>query len=174
MNSIARSKALALALVLFAGLAFAGADDLPELAAEGVFRALVDRGEAKPDFDWKALKPLDEWADVKVGARLAADRERTGPLKDAFARSGGCSAAKAVAVLFAVRGADRYAKFPKSDVAGLIDQLLCAPPRPWNAWEDPAVNSENRLPARNFTAPAAKWMKSLNGIWKYRWCGSPD
>ena len=41
-------------------------------------------------------------------------------------------------------------------------------------WEDPAVNSINRLPARNFVPPAAEWTKSLNGIWKYRWCGAPE
>ena len=39
-------------------------------------------------------------------------------------------------------------------------------------WEDPAVNSINRLPARNFVPPAAEWTKSLFCIWKYRWCGA--
>jgi len=42
-------------------------------------------------------------------------------------------------------------------------------------WEDPAVNAENRLPARTFTVPAGgDWTLSLNGTWRYWWCGSVD
>ena len=52
--------------------------------------------------------------------------------------------------------------------------LVCALLTGAVPWEDPAVNSINRLSARNFVAPASAWTKSLNGIWKYRWCGSPD
>ena len=56
------------------------------------------------------------------------------------------------------------------------------------AWEDPAVNSENRLPARTYSMPladeaaalsgeidpATPFRKSLNGIWKISWAGNPD
>lgn len=55
------------------------------------------------------------------------------------------------------------------------------------AWEDPAVNSENRLPARTYSMPladeaaalsgeidpATPFRKSLNGIWKISWAGDP-
>ena len=54
-------------------------------------------------------------------------------------------------------------------------------------WEDPAVNSENRLPACAYLAPLADeaaaltdalepetpYVKSLNGDWKISWCGDP-
>ena len=55
------------------------------------------------------------------------------------------------------------------------------------AWEDPAVNSENRLPARTYSMPLASeaaalsgeidpatpFRKSLNGTWKISWAGDP-
>ena len=42
-------------------------------------------------------------------------------------------------------------------------------------WEDVAVNAENRLPARTFTVPeGGDWELSLNGKWRYWWCGSVD
>ena len=55
------------------------------------------------------------------------------------------------------------------------------------AWEDPAVNSENRLPARTYSMPladeaaalsgeidpATPFRKSLNGVWKISWSGDP-
>ena len=54
-------------------------------------------------------------------------------------------------------------------------------------WENPAVNSINRLPARTFARPlssaeaaltdalepASPWVLSLNGDWKFHWCGEP-
>ena len=55
------------------------------------------------------------------------------------------------------------------------------------AWENPAVNSENRLPARTYSMPladeaaalsgeidpATPFRKSLNGVWKISWAGDP-
>ena len=55
-------------------------------------------------------------------------------------------------------------------------------------WEDLAVNSINRLPARSYTVPLADesaaltesfdpespYCKSLNGIWKISWAGNPN
>ena len=55
-------------------------------------------------------------------------------------------------------------------------------------WEDLAVNSINRLPARSYTLPLADesaalteslnpespYSKSLNGIWKISWAGNPN
>ncbi|MBO5941422.1 MAG: DUF4981 domain-containing protein [Kiritimatiellae bacterium] len=57
-----------------------------------------------------------------------------------------------------------------------------------NDWENPAVNSQNREPARVYTMPLASedaaftdsiepespFKKSLNGIWKISWAGNPD
>ena len=54
-------------------------------------------------------------------------------------------------------------------------------------WEDPAVNSINRLGARTWSVPLesveqaltnevrveSKYVKSLNGVWKVAWCGNP-
>ena len=54
-------------------------------------------------------------------------------------------------------------------------------------WENPAVNSINRLPARTFARPLfsaeaaltdalepeSPWVLSLNGDWKFHWCGEP-
>ncbi|MBR4611594.1 MAG: beta-galactosidase, partial [Kiritimatiellae bacterium] len=54
-------------------------------------------------------------------------------------------------------------------------------------WENPAVNSINRLPARAFARPLVSaeaaltdalepespWVLSLNGDWKFHWCGEP-
>jgi beta-galactosidase len=55
------------------------------------------------------------------------------------------------------------------------------------AWEDPSVNSINRLPPRTYAAPLASesaaltdtlepetpYELSLNGNWKFRWTGDP-
>ncbi|HCG19791.1 MAG TPA: beta-galactosidase, partial [Verrucomicrobia bacterium] len=55
-------------------------------------------------------------------------------------------------------------------------------------WEDPAVNSINRLPARTYSMPlseesdaltaalepATPWKKLLNGDWKISWAGNPE
>ena len=57
-----------------------------------------------------------------------------------------------------------------------------------NDWENPAVNSRNREPARAYSMPlatvaaaltgdlepATPFRKSLNGTWKISWCGNPD
>jgi len=54
-------------------------------------------------------------------------------------------------------------------------------------WEDPAVNSENRLPPRSYTMPLkdaaaaftdalepeSPYQISLNGDWKFKWTGDP-
>ncbi len=55
-----------------------------------------------------------------------------------------------------------------------------------NDWENPNVNAINREPARAFSfplanaeaaftkdLPATPFIKSLNGNWKFSWCGSP-
>ena len=56
-----------------------------------------------------------------------------------------------------------------------------------NDWENPAINSINRLPARTFAPPLATaeaaladalepespYVRSLNGNWKFHWCGDP-
>lgn len=56
-----------------------------------------------------------------------------------------------------------------------------------NDWENPAVNSRNREPARTYSMPlatvsaaltndlepATPFRKSLNGMWKISWCGNP-
>ena len=56
-----------------------------------------------------------------------------------------------------------------------------------NDWENPSVNSINRLPSRTFARPLASaaaaltdalepespWVQSLNGQWKFHWCGDP-
>jgi len=58
---------------------------------------------------------------------------------------------------------------------------------PFRRLEDPAINSENRAPARTYSVPLARvsdafldsaepstpYVKSLNGIWKVSWSGSP-
>ncbi|MCQ2389072.1 MAG: DUF4981 domain-containing protein [Kiritimatiellae bacterium] len=58
---------------------------------------------------------------------------------------------------------------------------------PRGNWENPLVNAENRLPARAYSMPLASekdaltdalepktpYKMSLNGDWKFRWCGSP-
>ena len=55
-------------------------------------------------------------------------------------------------------------------------------------WENPAVNSENRLPPRTYAMPLASeqaaftdalepetpWKRSLNGQWKISWAGRPQ
>ena len=55
-------------------------------------------------------------------------------------------------------------------------------------WENPAVNSHNRLPPRTYSMPLASeadaltdalepetpYKKSLNGTWKLSWAGNPD
>ena len=57
-----------------------------------------------------------------------------------------------------------------------------------NDWENPAVNSIDRLPARTYSMPLASeadaltdalepetpYKLSLNGEWKYSWAGNPD
>ena len=57
-----------------------------------------------------------------------------------------------------------------------------------NDWENPAVNSRNREPARTYSMPLAAesdaftdaiepetpYRKTLNGIWKISWAGNPD
>ena len=57
-----------------------------------------------------------------------------------------------------------------------------------NDWENTAVNSRNRLPARTYAMPLASekdalmdalepetpWKKSLNGLWKISWAGRPQ
>ncbi len=40
-------------------------------------------------------------------------------------------------------------------------------------WNDPAVNAENRLPARTYL-PAEGFVMSLNGTWSFAWEGSAD
>ena len=54
-------------------------------------------------------------------------------------------------------------------------------------WENPAINSINRLPARTYTVPLADesaaftdelefpspYVMSLNGEWRFRWVGDP-
>ena len=40
-------------------------------------------------------------------------------------------------------------------------------------WQDPARNLENRLPARAWLPPQG-YVKSLNSVWRYWWCGWPD
>ena len=40
-------------------------------------------------------------------------------------------------------------------------------------WQDPAVNAENRLPARTYL-PREGFMQSLNGTWSFAWEGSAD
>ena len=59
--------------------------------------------------------------------------------------------------------------------------VFAAPPE-----EDPQVNEINRLPARTYSMPLAsveeaftsdeptsKWVMSLNGFWRFHWCGEP-
>ena len=55
-------------------------------------------------------------------------------------------------------------------------------------WENPAVNSYNRMPAATYAMPLADakaalagalefetpWKMSLNGTWRFRWCGDPQ
>ncbi|MCQ2389611.1 MAG: DUF4981 domain-containing protein, partial [Kiritimatiellae bacterium] len=43
----------------------------------------------------------------------------------------------------------------------------------WRWAEDPAVNSANREPARSHHLPDAAWVLSLDGAWRFRWCGEP-
>jgi len=40
-------------------------------------------------------------------------------------------------------------------------------------WQDPAVNSENRMPARTYL-PHEGFVQSLNGTWSFAWEGSAD
>ena len=69
-----------------------------------------------------------------------------------------------------------------------VFSLLFLPSVGWSAeWEDPAVNGENRLDACAFLAPLAEasaaltdalepetpYVRSLNGDWKFSWCGDP-
>lgn len=68
-------------------------------------------------------------------------------------------------------------------LAFLVGGAFAAP-----EWEDPAVNSINRLPARTYSMPlagvddaltdalepATPWKILLNGDWKISWAGNPD
>ena len=71
-------------------------------------------------------------------------------------------------------------------VAAMLGVSLCiAQP---NDWENPAINSVNREPARTYSMPFADesaaftgaiepetpYKMSLNGIWKISWAGNPD
>ena len=71
-------------------------------------------------------------------------------------------------------------------VAAMLGVSLCiAQP---NDWENPAINSVNREPARTYSMPLADesavftgaiepetpYKMSLNGIWKISWAGNPD
>ena len=70
-------------------------------------------------------------------------------------------------------------------MAALVAAANCATAA---EWEDLAVNSVNRLPARTYTMPLESerdaftdalepetpWKKSLNGIWKISWAGRPQ
>ena len=40
-------------------------------------------------------------------------------------------------------------------------------------WQDPAVNAENRLPARTYL-PREGFVQALNGTWSFAWEGSAD
>jgi hypothetical protein len=40
-------------------------------------------------------------------------------------------------------------------------------------WQDPAVNSENRLPARTYL-PHPGYVLPLNGTWSFAWEGCAD
>ena len=69
--------------------------------------------------------------------------------------------------------------FAAGDVFGVTTET--------NDWENLAVSSINRLPARSYSAPLASeraaltgdlepetpYVKSLNGIWKFAWTGDP-
>jgi len=75
----------------------------------------------------------------------------------------------------------------KNAVIAAMSVALAAGAGP-NDWENPAVNSRNREPARAYSMPlatsavaltkdlepATPFVKSLNGIWKISWCGNPD
>ena len=75
----------------------------------------------------------------------------------------------------------------KNAVIAAMSVALAAGAEP-NDWENPAVNSRNREPARAYSMPlatsaaaltkdlepATPFVKSLNGIWKISWCGNPD
>ena len=74
----------------------------------------------------------------------------------------------------------------KKTVIAAMSVALAAGAEP-NDWENPAVNSRNREPARAYSMPLATvasalnddiepstpFKKSLNGIWKISWCGNP-
>lgn len=69
-----------------------------------------------------------------------------------------------------------------------VDQIEIKKVSDQHPWEDLNVNSINRLPARTYSMPLADedaaltdaleppspYVKSLNGIWKFAWAGSPD
>ncbi len=79
----------------------------------------------------------------------------------------------------------------KMGVASVAAVLSCAGAlraESLNDWENPAVNSINRLPARTYSMPladekaaftdalepATPYKKVLNGDWKFSWAGNPD
>ena len=86
----------------------------------------------------------------------------------------------AVAALFATA---LRADFPVTD-----GSVICVGGDSILDWENPEVNSINRLPARTYTVPLADeraalswdlepespYVKSLNGDWKISWCGEPS
>ena len=71
-------------------------------------------------------------------------------------------------------------------MSGLLAAGLVAAAEP-NDWENPQVNSRNRLPARTYAMPladeasaltedlepATPFVMSLNGDWRFSWCGDP-
>ena len=40
--------------------------------------------------------------------------------------------------------------------------------------EDPAVNAINRMPPRAYSMPEEPYVMSLNGAWRFHWCGEPS
>ena len=77
----------------------------------------------------------------------------------------------------------------KKSVLGLVVAgALAVGAEEVNDWENPQVNSVNRLPARTYSMPLADeraaltdalepetpYKKSLNGTWKLSWAGNPD
>jgi len=65
--------------------------------------------------------------------------------------------------------------------AGIVSVVCGMPPA-----SDPHVNEIGRLPARTYSMPLAsveeaftddepssKWTLSLNGLWRFHWCGEP-
>lgn len=51
---------------------------------------------------------------------------------------------------------------------------VAAEPFGWSVAENPEVNSVNREPARAVSFPSAGNVLSLDGDWRYHWCGEPS